>query len=400
MDKIMVILFVISIVLLFFVGNGMIISAVCGKYPLNWSEDWVGVLVAIVGDIILLCLALAKIMPSVSSSFQLMKGGLKNRRVAKKESANLKELLKDEKLDLNRLQELRDERINESATKRTLHFCQLIENIVGNEQLQDCMSEVRKKQSALDEMNEIENKVFKVAESCKNAGDIYACEHYLNILKTTKTTSEITSLENECEEQLLLRERERKAIRLWVKVFLGAFIFCITVFAGLYIKDTPYRELRSMIRDRSLTTEMYEWRSRNSEESYYRYLVSEKGYKLLASELTKLHREDDAEKAMWLLCIQPNCIDGYHLGTTTSFIKWIVEYAKANGIRSTAPMGTESTQHKVIYDVDGYRITLSSYDDKEFNINDINSFRISDGENEVRVYKRYEYLEETIPMIE
>lgn len=63
-------------------------------------------------------------------------------------------------------------------------------------------------------------------------------------------------------------------------------------------------------------------------------------------------------------------------------------------------MGTESTQHKVIYDVDGYRITLSSYDDKEFNINDINSFRISDGENEVRVYKRYEYLEETIPMIE
>ncbi len=400
MDKIMVILFVVAIVLLFFVGNGMIISAVCGKYPLNWSEDWVGVLVAIVGDIILLCLALAKIMPSVSSSFQLMKGGLKNRRVAKKESANLKELLKDEKLGLNRLQELRDERINESATKRTLHFCQLIENIVGNEQLQDCMSEVRKKQSVLDEMNEIENKVFKVAESCKNAGDIYVCEHYLNILKTTKTTSEITSLENECEEQLLLRERERRAIRLWVKVFLGAFIFCITVFAGLYIKDTPYRELRSMIRNRSLTTEMCEWSSRNNEESYYRYLVSEKGYKLLASELTKLHREDDAEKAMWLLCIQPNCIDGYHLGTTTSFIKWIVEYAKANGIRSTAPMGTESTQHKVIYDVDGYRITLSSYDDKEFNINDINSFRISDGENEVRVYKRYEYLEETIPMIE
>ena len=164
---------IIVIIAAFFVGNIMIISAMSGNGTADWGEYWILIFIAVVIDFILIFLAMAKIMPSANSSFQLMRSGLKNRRIAKKESANLKKLLKKEKPDVNRLQELRDKRISESDTKRTLHFCQLIENIAGEEQLQDCLSEVRKKQSVLDEISDIENKVFKVAESYKNAGDFY-----------------------------------------------------------------------------------------------------------------------------------------------------------------------------------------------------------------------------------
>lgn len=396
MDKIFIILFIIFLILAFFEGNIMVIAAISDKGISDWSEYWIIILVAVVIDIILLCFAMAKIMPPISSSFQLMRSGLQNRRIAKKESAKLKKLLKSEELDVNKLQELRDKRISESATKRTLHFCQLMENIAGKEQLQDCLSKVIEKQSVLDEMNDLENRIFKVAESCKNAGDIKKCQYYLNILKTTKITSEITRLENDCEEQLLWRERESKAIRSWQKGVCYLLIILIIVLAVLYDQDTPYRELRSMIRDQSLTAEMCDWKNRNSGESYYGYLDSEKGRNLIASELTKFHEEDDVIKAMWLLCIQPYAINGFDLWASSSFIEWILEYAKNNGVRSVE--GRTEGRERVTYTVDGYQIMISLYDDNK-NISDIYHFTISNGENETTVdnWGRYN---NTIPVIE
>ena len=391
---------IIVIIAAFFVGNIMIISAMSGNGTADWGEYWILIFIAVVIDFILIFLAMAKIMPSANSSFQLMRSGLKNRRIAKKESANLKKLLKKEKPDVNRLQELRDKRISESDTKRTLHFCQLIENIAGEEQLQDCLSEVRKKQSVLDEISDIENKVFKVAESYKNAGDFYECKHYLDILKAEKITPEITSLENEYMEQVLRRERERRAIRLWVIVFLGVFIFFAAVFARFYIADIPYRELRSMIKDQSLTAEMCNLENRESEESYYKYFKSEKGYKLLASELTRLHQDGNISEAMWLLCIQPDCIDGIHLGASSSFIRWIVEYARANGVRSTNQKDADDSSYIVTYDVDGYQILIYSYDDKDSKTNVIYSFYIINGKNSSTINLRNPFVEEAMPIIE
>lgn len=394
MDKIFLFLFVIGLISAFLEGNIMIIAAVCGGDAIDWSEYWIIVVIAVVIDLILLCLAMVIIMPPISSSFQLMRSGLKNRRIAKKESAKLKKFMKSEELDVNRLQELRDKRISESATKRTLHFCQLIENIAGKEQLHDCLSEVREKQGVLDEINDLENRILKVAESCKNAGDIKKCKYYLNILKNTKITSEITRLENDCEEQLLQRERESKAIRSWLKGVCCLLVILITIFAILYIQDTPYRELRSMIRDQSLTAEMCGWKNRNSEGSYYEYLDSEKGRNLIASELTKLHENDDVIKAMWLLCIQPNSVDGYDLWASPSFIEWILRYAKNKGVRSVVFGDWEC----VTYTVDGYQITMDLNDDKR-DISDLYDFWISDGENLTYIYRRSGYKNNT-PAIE
>ena len=194
------------------------------------------------------------------------------------------------------------------------------------------------------------------------------------------------------------RERESKAIRSWQKGVCCLLVILITIFAILYIQDyiqdTPYRELRSMIRDQSLTAEMCDWKNRNSEGSYYEYLDSEKGRNLIASELTKLHENDDVIKAMWLLCIQPNSVNGYDLWASPSFIEWILRYAKNKGVRSAVVGDWEC----VTYTVDGYQIIMDLNDDKR-DISDIYDFWISDGENLTYIYRRSGYKNNT-PAIE
>ncbi len=399
MGKLMLVLLGFCIVIWFFLGNYMIISAMCGGEALNWSEFWPGLVIAIVTDIVLLGYALLKIIPRVSSSYDHMRNGLKSRKTEKRESKKLKKLLKDETLYVNRLQELRDKGISERKIKRTLHFCQLIESIDGKEQLHDCMAKVSEKQSILDEINDIESRIFGVAECCKKAGDVERCKYFLDLLKSHMITPEIVSLEKECELYQSLRELERKAVRSWIKGVLLALVILVAVFIALYIQDTPYRNLRFMIKDQTLTEEMCDWSNRHSEDTYYDYLTSKKGKKFLAAELTKLHREDDVSKAMWLLCIQPDCIDGYQLAASPSFIKWIVGYAKDNGIRSTDQKGAGDTEYDVTYSVDGYQITISSYEEKVSAFDDIDDFLISDGENRSRIYAKFNFVDEIIPII-
>lgn len=399
MDKLMLVLLGFCLVAGFFIGNIMIISAICGGGTQDWAEYWILLVIAIVTDIILLGLILLKIIPRVSSSYDHMRNGLKNRKIEKRESRRLKKLLKDETLYVNRLQELRDKGISERKIKRTLHFCQLIESIDGKGQLQDCMAKVSEKQSILDEINDIEGRIFGFAECCEKAGNVIKCKYYLDLLKIHMITPEIVSLEKECESRQSSRELERKAVRSWIKGALLALGILVAVFVALYIQDTPYRNLRSMIKDQTLTEEMCDWSNRKSEDSYYEYLTSKKGYKLLAAELTKLHSEDDVARAMWLLCIQPDCIDGYNLAASSSFIQWILKYAKVNGIRSTNQEGADDTWHIVTYDVDGYKIKIDSIEDRASNIDEIGDFSISDGENGSTIYAKYKYLDETIPII-
>ena len=396
MEIVMMMLLVFTIVVAFFFGNGVIIVAIFGgDVSEQWSEYWILILIAVVIDLILLYVG-AKI---INEPLQLARSGLRNRRNAKKNSAELKKILKDEKSDVDRLVELRNKGIDENVTKRTFRFCQLIENIDGKEQLKECLSEVSEKQRVLDEINDIENRMLKIAESCKDAGDIEKCRYYLDILKSKKLASKITSLEDECQEQIFARGRENSAIWSCAKVLLGILFILVVIIAVWYQKDAPYRKLRSMIREQTLTAEMCSWKNMRSEESVYREFESEKGYKLLVSELTRLHRDDDVSKAMWLLCIQPVSIDGVRLCASSSFIEWIVEYAKTNGVRSTDQDGDDDSWYNVTYSVDGYQIIIDSSADKDRAIN-VQDFVISDGENRTDVYVKNQYQRETIPTIQ
>ena len=126
---------------------------------------------------------------------------------------------------------------------------------------------------------------------------------------------------------------------------------------------------------------MFDWRNEETENSYYDLIRSEKGYKFLASELTKLHRDNDIKKAMWLLCVQPVDIDGIDVCASYSFINWIVDYAKENG----------TTKSDSTYSVDGYEINVSSTG---------NYFVISNGQNTVGVDRKNPYHEGYVPTIQ
>lgn len=225
MDRLRRIILMIILALTFFFGNFPLINAVCGSEPLDWSSDWEDILLIIMADLILLFFVMAKIVLSVRASFPHRRKELRNRRAEEKEYAKFKKLLESEKLDLNRFQALIDKRISESATKRTLHFCQLMEIIAGKEQFEDCLFEVKERQSVLDEINDIENGMLKAAKSCKKAGKIEKCIFYLEILKASRTTPEIAALEQECEMQVYLRIAKMKAIRFWIIVILGTIAY-------------------------------------------------------------------------------------------------------------------------------------------------------------------------------
>ena len=184
-----------------------------------------------------------------------------------------------------------------------------------------------------------------------------------------------------------------KRIKIIAKIVIPIIIIITLVSSVKYIQNAPYRKLHSMIEEQSLTAEMLEYDNKDNKDSYYDFIHSEKGYEFLASELTELHRKNDIKKAMWLLCIQPNCIDGIDLCASDSFIDWVVDYARENGTQETDSKGNKT------YYVDGYEIEIDSlFYDKDWHLN--HNFRISTEQNAVSVDRKNPFHEEAVPTIQ
>lgn len=184
----------------------------------------------------------------------------------------------------------------------------------------------------------------------------------------------------------LSKKLRKKKIKMSLSVLTCVIIVLSIIITSSYIKNTPYRELRAKIDNQTLTAEMVEWGNRDSENSYYEYLHSEKGCRFLADLFSKLHKNNEIEKAMWLLCIQPHYIDGFNLCASDSFIDWVVNYAKENGTKK------EQSDGDITYYVNGYEVSTSS----RF---DYSSVYISNGTESTSVEKRNPYREGTIPTI-
>ena len=181
-----------------------------------------------------------------------------------------------------------------------------------------------------------------------------------------------------------------KRIKLMTKIIVPVIIIITLVASVKYIQNAPYRELHLMIEEQTLTAEMFDWSNRDTEGSYYDLIHSEKGYKFLASELTELHRKNDIKKAMWLLCIQPGCIDGIDACASDSFIDWVVDYARENGSQKTDSKGNTT------FSVDGYEITISSIFDHSVG----HYFRISNGQDGASIERKNSYHEGYVPTIQ
>lgn len=217
---------VLFIGFLLLTGNGVLIMSLLEGDTSYISDNVAIVFIAVAADFLLLVPALKK----VRASFRLVMSGLKNNAYMKKESAKIRRSLEEDKLDLDRSEELRQKRISERDIKQILHFCQLVERIDDSGTLQGCLSGVNEKQAVLDEISAIEDRIFEIAERYKYAGNAEESMYYLRLLKQKKNKKEIISLINECEEDLSLRYKERMAISLWKKCIIVLLVIAIIIF--------------------------------------------------------------------------------------------------------------------------------------------------------------------------
>ena len=202
------------------------------------------------------------------------------------------------------------------------------------------------------------------------------------------TKSDLTeTIDNYCP--ILSKEIKKRKTKIIVSCVICIVMVVTIIVTSNYVNNAPYRELRTKIDNQTLTTEMIDWKNKGSENSYYEYIHTDKGYKFLANVLSELHKNNDIKKAMWLLCVQPDCINGMDLCASDSFIDWVVDCAAENGTK------TEDSDGDITYTVNGYKISISSIFDYSIG----HSFQITNGKERRHIYNKNKYHDGTVPTI-
>lgn len=85
-------------------------------------------------------------------------------------------------------------------------------------------------------------------------------------------------------------------------------------------------------------------------------MYSEKDSQVIACTLMKYYENDNAESAMWVLCLQDysSMLD---IAASNEFMDWIVDYMKKN---TAAYEGTSDSENMIAYRVGKYVLEISS----------------------------------------
>lgn len=355
------------LVFMAFYGDAvLVISLFTGDASfLTYEANLLFVIIAVVADIILLSILFSsKIKSPLTNSAKFAFGGL--RRKIFVSSKRNKPCLEDEQHCLEQLQALRGKGINKESNRQQKNLLELFLSIENDEKVSACYNQILENRKVLTAIDNIELKLLEIANCYKLDGDYEKSKFYYEMANGNLSKEQREQFETEYKENQILQQKERSALKKWVAAIFVVITVVFFVGLGIYSSNAPYRELSRMIEDKSLTSDMLDYNNKNNDDSYYSYLKCKKGYKFIAEEFTKLHKNNDIDTALWLLCIQPDCIDGSDVCTSESFSNWILDYAKNNGTKSQTKGGRDR------YEVDGYIITYY-YD---------NIFNISDGVNE------------------
>lgn len=351
---------------------------------------WIMVIVAVIADLAIFFWLASKIATAIGKKYENNKADklAQNKEIVVKEIGKIISYKKEIQHTFNRHFE---------KIERQFSLVSLISSCMGNnnQELNNLLLDSKEEAFATTK-NEIWGKLSE-SEKKRFPESVDKVESYEKTLEQeiSELKTDLTSVATCDEEKLSVlikkycpevhKSINHKRIKLIAKIVIPIVIIIALVCSINFIKNTPYRELRTMIAEQTLTAEMLSW-----DGSYYDYIQSEKGYKFLASELTELHRKNDIKKAMWLLCIQPGCIDGIDACASDSFIDWVVDYARENGSQKTDSKGNTT------FSVDGYEITISSIFDSSIG----HSFSISKGQDGAIVENRNPYHEGYVPTIQ
>lgn len=368
------ILIFVLIFMAFYGDAVLVISLFTGDASfLTYEANLLFVIIAVIADIILLSILFtSKIKSPLTNSAKFAFGGLRRKIVLF--SRRKKSCIENEQLYLEQLQALRDKGINKEKNRQHKNLLELFIRIENDEKVTACYEQILENEKTLTVIDDIERKLLEIANRYKLHGDYEKSKFYYEIANGKLSKEERERFETEYKDNQILQQKEYSALKKWVAATLAVITVVFLVGLGIYSSNAPYRELSRMIEEKSLTSDMLDYSNKNNDDSYYSYLKCKKGYKFIAEEFTKLHKNNDIDTALWLLCIQPDCIDGSDVCTSESFSNWILDYAKNNGIKSQTNGGRDR------YEVDGYIITYY-YD---------NIFNISDGENENTIEDKIE----------
>ena len=306
-----------------------------------------------------------------------------------KQSSEIKKSSHNITDSISRLKKLKAIVFDRNSIKRTQHLCRLLVAVSNEENLKICFNAVNKKNLIITEINDIEQNILHLAHNYMAVGNFKKCVYYLEMVDSEQNKFNYEEMKKLCNEQLNLRKKEGKALRLWTIIVAIILSIVLCIFVVLYAKNAPYRELRSKIDNQTLSVEMVNWKNSDLENSYYEYLHSDKGYKFLADVFTELHRNNEIDKAMWLLCVQPDCIDGIDLCASDSFVDWVVDYAKENGTKEVHSNGN------ITYTIDGYEIYVSSIFDSSIG----HHFSISNGKESNNIDIKNPFHKDYVPTI-
>ncbi len=355
---------------------------------------WIMVIVAVIADLAIFCWLASKIATAIGKKHENNKADklAQNKEIVVKEIGKIISYKQEIQHTFNRYFE---------KIERQFSLVSLISSCMGNnnQELNNLLLD-NKEEAFTNTKNEILGKISE-SEKKRFPKSIDEVENYEKTLEQeiSDLKTDLTSVAACDDEQLsamikkycpeVHKSMNRKRIKLIAKIVIPIIIIITLMASVKYIQNAPYRKLHSMIEEQSLTAEMLEY-NKDNKDPYYDLIHSEKGYEFLASELTALHRKNDIKKAMWLLCIQQNCIDGIDLCASDSFIDWVVDYARENGTQETDSKGNKT------YYVDGYEITTSSIFDNPIG----HDFRISNGNNGATINRKNMFREEYVPTIQ
>lgn len=351
---------------------------------------WIMVIVAVIADLAIFCWLASKIATAIGKNYENNKADklAQNKEIVVKEIGKIISYKQEIQHTFNRHFE---------KIERHFSLVTLISSCMGNnnQELNNLLLD-NKEEAFNNTKNEILSKISEF-EKKRFPESIDEIENYEKTLEQeiSDLKADLTSVATCDDEQLsamikkycpeVHKSTNRKRLKLIAKIVIPIIIIITLICSFNFIKNAPYRELHSMIEEQTLTADMLGW-----EGSYYDLIHSEKGYKFLASELTELHRKNDIKKAMWLLCIQPDCIDGIDVCASDSFMDWVVDYARENGAQET------DSNRNTTYSVDGYKITISSIFDNSIG----HYFSISNGQNGTRVDRKNSFHEGYVPTIQ
>lgn len=321
-------------------GNGVLIYSLITQNFESYEDNVSALVFTIIVDIIIGVIILIMFGEEIEKSNRKLINSL---NLARKEILNFiskikikKETKENEKeiyAIIEQLKKLRNANIDPIKVERANTFYQLIQFMDYNVQISGCEKALKEKYDILESVKNLEKELIEKAEIYKQKGNIDKYIYCCSFVDQNQSFGYTNRLRNECLEYAAQRREERKAFKKWRNVILILLSILLAISIIRTINNIPYWQLHNEIKNQTLTREMCDYSNRENENSYYQYLEEDKGLKVICKELSNYHKKNDIESALWLICVQPDCINGYDMCASEEFMEWIMECAKNNGIK-------------------------------------------------------------------